>query len=117
MNILADESVDKPIVDQLRQNGLLITYIAESNPGVFDDVVLELANKNSLMLLTADKDFGELVYRLRRATRGVILLRLSGLTAISKAKITSSAIKEHSAETENAFTVISPDSIRIRHAE
>jgi predicted nuclease of predicted toxin-antitoxin system len=117
MKILADEGVDKPIVDQLRQDGHSVAYISESDPGASDDTVLELANKNSAVLLTADKDFGELVYRLRRVSKGVILIRLSGLSTEAKTKIAATAIKEHADELENAFTVISPDSIRIRRNE
>ena len=117
MKILVDEGVDKPIVERLRQDGLQVSYIAETNSGVDDDTVLDLAKENSALLLTADKDFGELVYRLHRVSHGVVLIRLSGLTASMKATITSEAIKEHGEELENAFTVITPDSIRIRRSQ
>ena len=117
MNILADEGVDKPIVDQLRQYGFQVIYIAENDPGISDDTVLELANKNSAVLLTADKDFGELVYRLGRVSHGIILIRLSGLSPETRVKIAATEIREHAANLENAFTVISPDSIRIRRKE
>ena len=117
MNRLADEGVDKPIVDQLRQDGYPVIYIAENDPGMPDDAVLELANSNSAVLLTADKDSGELVYRLQRVSHGIILIRLSGLSAETKAKIVALVLKEHSTELEKAFTVIAPDSIRIRRNE
>ena len=45
-------------------------------PGVSDEAVLELANREEAMLLTADKDFGEIVFRLGKLAAGVILLRL-----------------------------------------
>lgn len=61
MNLLADESVDRQIVDRLRQDGHAVRYIAEMEPGVSDDTVLDLAYRESILLLTADKDFGELV--------------------------------------------------------
>ena len=63
MNLLADESIDLQIVDRLRQDGHLVHYIAEMEPGISDDVVLDLANQDTAVLLTADKDFGELVFR------------------------------------------------------
>lgn len=117
MKIMADEGVDKPIVDQLRRDGYSVIYIAESDPGASDDIVLDLANSNSAVLLTADKDFGEMVYRLRRMSHGIVLIRLSGLSAEAKARIASAAIKKHANELENAFTVIAPDSVRIRRSE
>ncbi len=66
MNLLADESVDRQIVERLRQDGHHLLAVAEMAPGVPDDVVLERANQETALLLTADKDFGELVYRQKR---------------------------------------------------
>ena len=45
MNLLADEGVDKQIVVRLREEGYSVRYIAEMAPGISDDIVLELANK------------------------------------------------------------------------
>ena len=72
MNFLADESVDKPVVEALRKKGYLVGYGVEMEPGISDDVVLDLANKGKALLLTADKDFGELVFRLKRLSSGVV---------------------------------------------
>ena len=44
MNLLADESIDRQIVDRLRQDGHLVHYVAEMDPGIPDDTVLYLAN-------------------------------------------------------------------------
>ena len=61
MNILADESVDQPIVNRLREDGHTVLYVAEMDPGISDEVVLQEANNREFLLLTADIDFGELV--------------------------------------------------------
>ena len=63
MNLLVDENVDKSIVDELRQNGHNVLYIAEFAPSINDETVLHQANQNRALLLTEDKDFGELVFR------------------------------------------------------
>jgi predicted nuclease of predicted toxin-antitoxin system len=86
-------------------------------PGISDDIVLELANREHALLLTADKDFGELVFRLRRIASGIVLIRLSGLSKTSKVEIVSHAINEHENQLLGAFTVISPTAIRIRKIE
>ena len=44
MNLLADESVDKPIVVRLSQDGHTVLYITEMSPSITDDVVLQQAN-------------------------------------------------------------------------
>ncbi len=67
------------------------------------------------MLLTADKDFGELVFRQRRISLGVILARLFGLSPERKAVIVADAIRKHSEELPHSFVVITPTSVRIRH--
>lgn len=114
MKFVADESLDFQIVNRLRRDGFDILYVAEMTPGISDEEVLHLAEGNSCLLLTADKDFGELVFRQRLISSGVVLIRLSGLSAERKADIVSSAVKLHSAEFLGSFTVIAPGHIRIR---
>ncbi len=114
MNFLADEGVDRPIVDRLRQDGYNMLYVAEMAPSISDDEVLGLTNEHNALLLTADKDFGELVFRLGRINAGVVLLRLAGLQPETKAAIVATVFRDHTAEMQNAFTVISPGMVRIR---
>ena len=87
MKFLADESVDRPIVERLRQEGHQVLYIAELKPGMPDDAVLNLANHETALLLTTDKDFGELVFRQRLHMYGVVLIRLAGVTPRSQSGV------------------------------
>lgn len=114
MNILADESVDSPIVMRLREDGHHVEYVAELSPSITDEMVLEQANSHQALLMTADKDFGELVFRLQRASHGVILVRLSGLSPSLKAQLVCDAVSTHGKEMAHAFTVISTGVLRIR---
>lgn len=111
---IADENVDAPIVARLRADGLDVVAVSELSPGIDDDRVLQLANDQQRILITSDHDFGELVYRLGRATSGIVLLRVHGITADRKAEIVSATIGAHVNELAGNFTVIAPDSIRIR---
>lgn len=115
MNLVADESVDWAIVKQLRQDKYDVVYIAELSPSITDNAVLQEANKRQALLLTADKDFGELVYRQELIHTGVILLRLAGLTETKKAALVSKVFLQYSTDFVNAFSVISPNMVRIRH--
>ena len=114
MNFLADESVDKPIVEALRGEDYIVGYVAEMDPGISDDTVLHLANREKALLLTADKDFGELVFRLRRLSSGVVLIRLAGLSPTKKADIVVSFITKYFEQLIGSFSVITPMGIRIR---
>jgi len=114
MNFLADENIDQQIVTRLRNNGHSVLYIAELNPSISDSEVLDLANKENALLLTADSDFGELIFRQKRLTAGVIYIRLGHYTSEKKADVIVQAIRQHSEEFVNSFVVISTNSIRIR---
>src|SRR5438105_2813097 len=102
MNLLADEGVDQQIVLQLRADGHTVLYVAEMSPGISDDAVLLEANTTLAVLITEDKDFGELVYRQGLIHLGVVLVRLHGLPSITKARIVSEAITHHGGEMSNA---------------
>lgn len=114
MKFVADEGVDKPIVDQLRSVGFEIIYVAEKFPGISDQEVLQLSHKEDAPLITLDTDFGELVYRLQEATNGVVLLRLAGLSKEEKIRITLSLFENHLNELKGGFTVVTKNTIRIR---
>ncbi len=114
MSFVADESVDQQIVERLREEGHAVWYIVERGPGASDEDVLELAKRKGAILLTADKDFGEMVFRQRRVTEGVIFIRLAGQSQKRKAEIGASAVKRHGEELPRAFSVITPGGIRIR---
>lgn len=115
MILLADEGVDKPIVDQLRSSGFDVHYILETDPGSMDEDVLRIANEENRLLLTQDKDFGELVYRLKQVHQGVILIRLGATPAYEKARIVNYVLVEYAGKLLNAFTVIQANAVRIRH--
>lgn len=117
MKFAADEGVDHQIVERLRQVGHTVWYVAEMDPGTSDQEVLGLANREGAVLLTADKDFGEMVYRQHLVHPGVILLRLAGLSPAAKALLVAEAINAHSSEFTHGFTVISHGAIRIRRHE
>ena len=113
MNLIADENTDRLIVVELRRAGHEVTYIAEIEPSIPDDAVFDRANEKQALLITSDKDFGELVYRDKRLVAdGVILLRLAGLSSRAKADLVCRVIAEHGDELGNHFTVVSPGKIR-----
>jgi len=117
MNIVADEGVDHSIVIGLRKHGHHVWYIAEMETGITDNAVLDFANSHQALLLTEDKDFGELVYREQRVSHGVVLIRLSGLSSTIKSEITVAAVSRHAHELMHAFSVVTPSAIRIRRQD
>ena len=114
MIFIADESVDCQIIERLRQDGHRVFDVTELNPGISDDKVLSMANESKAILLTADRDFGDLVFRQGRLHEGIVLIRLAGLSSTKKAELTSSIINRHTKEIKQAFSVITAASVRIR---
>ena len=76
MKFLADECCDTGLVASLREDGHDVLYVLEQKTGVSDDEVLREAYDEERILLTEDKDFGELVYRLKKPSKGIILIRM-----------------------------------------
>ena len=91
-----------------------MAYVAEMSPAARDDAVLDHAERTGSVLVTADKDFGELVFRQHRVTSGVVLVRLPGLSASAKVRIVSAALLAHGKRVHQAFAVISAGMVRIR---
>jgi predicted nuclease of predicted toxin-antitoxin system len=114
LTFFADEGVEHQIVERLRLDGHEVAYVAEMSPGIMDEVVLMRSQTSSSVLITADKDFGELVFRQWQSSTGVLPIRLWGLGPDTKAAVVSEAVQEHGSELSGAFAVLSPVNIRIR---
>ena len=76
-----------------------------------------IAVEDDRILITQDKDFGELVYLQKKLHAGIILLRLLGLKPKRKAEIVLSIIQQHENELYKSFTVIQQGLVKIRKSE
>jgi Domain of unknown function (DUF5615) len=68
-----------------------VLYIAELDPGIDDDTVLAKSRESRAVLLTADKDFGELVFRQHLLHSGVVLSLSSLFAPVQVARVTPHA--------------------------
>ncbi len=114
MNFLADENIARVIITRLRADGHHVERMAEVGMGSPDTDVLAFANQQNAVILTEDKDFGDLVVRDRMQAVGVILIRLDGFSPVERAEIIARVVQEHQNELSGAFTVIKPHIVRIR---
>jgi len=113
--LVADENVQLAVVVALRQKGYDVHSIREMARGIPDDSVLDVANQVGAILLTYDRDFGELVFQQKRVTGGVILVRLTGMPPVQMAEVIAAIVEAHGAELVGSFTVISSSGVRIRN--
>jgi predicted nuclease of predicted toxin-antitoxin system len=110
--VVADESVDFRIVTALRNSGLQIYSIAEKQSSIRDEDVLNVAVSNDALLITEDKDFGELVFRLRLAHKGILLIRIEDKEQQIESIV--QAIFKNINELKNRFSVLSKNKLRIK---
>ena len=113
MNILADENLDIQMVERLREDGHSVIYVAELEPTKSDDAILDLARQHASLILTHDRDFGELIFRQNRATNGVLLMRIHRLSRDARIDLVSATLQEHGETIENNFAVLTPGTFRV----
>jgi predicted nuclease of predicted toxin-antitoxin system len=78
LKLLADENLNRLIVRHLRQVGFEVEWVRESCPGAQDEDILSRADIGELVLVTFDRDFGELIYQRGFPTpRAILYSRLS----------------------------------------
>lgn len=114
MKFVADENVEKAVIEELRRSGHDIVAVRDVLRGAADDVVLQFANTEDRILLTNDTDFGQMVFQLRLATRGIVLIRCSSEASQSKIKALKYLLKFHEKKLAGHFTVVSEHQIKIR---
>jgi len=94
----------------------MVWYVADMNPGLPDTQVLSLCRRHEAILITSDKDFGEMVFRRGEAHHGIVLLRMAGASPDTKARALTSFVAAHGARIPGAFSVVEPGRWRIRKA-
>lgn len=95
MKYLADENLGIKVVKLLRNLGVDIVSVADlASFGIKDPKVFSLASKEDRILITLDRDFGELVFKQKLAHTGVIFLRLKNESVNNKLKVLSMLLKQ-----------------------
>jgi predicted nuclease of predicted toxin-antitoxin system len=113
LRFLADVNVEKAIVDFLLENKYEVGWIPDYNCDMLDEDLLNLANAEKRILITNDKNFGELTFLQKRISAGIILIRVRGQKAADKVKLISKLLQNYSDKVLNHFVVITENKIRI----
>jgi predicted nuclease of predicted toxin-antitoxin system len=114
MKFLADENVERPIVETTRALGHDVAYASEMSRGADDDQLLNLASREQRVLITSDKDFGELVYLRGQVATGILLLRFRTEQSSVKAALVETFLQGAASRLTGHFTVLSESGARIR---
>ena len=113
MRFLADESCDFAAVRALRAAGHDVLAVAEALPQADDERVTDLAVRGRRVLLTEDKDFGQLVYADKRATAGVILIRFPAKARGGLGNAVVELVAAQGGQLARRFVVLQPGRVRL----
>src|SRR4030065_2721226 len=113
MLLLADESLDFTIVRALQAVNHNVLAVSEISPGAEDVYVMNLAVREARILLTEDKDFGQLVYAYGQDTLGVIFLRYPVSSRNQIAEDVVKLLEKCGDSQHGCFVVVQPGRIRI----
>ena len=113
MKYLADENFPFPGLAALRTFGYDVSSIAEEHRGASDETVAEICERESRVLITFDKDFGEMVFR-RGLSAGssVVLFRINPEPSVL-VRILRSLI-DNGVLADKVFCVVARDKVRVR---
>ncbi len=114
MRWLIDECVDAGLVEQLRQSGHDVVYMSDVAPRASHAEVMNQAESETRLLLTEDKDFGDLVFRQRRSVPRIVLLRIGALQRQRKSERLLAAIDRFENALFGRYTVIEASRFRSR---
>jgi predicted nuclease of predicted toxin-antitoxin system len=116
MRFLADESCDFAVVRALRAAGHDVLTVSEFSPGAEDQAVIGLGLQQGRILLTEDKDFGQLVHAGGRASGGVVFLRFPAKARTRMARVVVDLVRNRGGKLMGSFTVVQPGRVRIMPA-
>jgi predicted nuclease of predicted toxin-antitoxin system len=114
MRVLVDENMPWMVVVELRRAGHEVLSAMESMPAEPDEAILERARVESRLVITQDKDFGQLAFHARLpADCGIILFRLDGEDPESDRRRVLETLQCRQ-DWRGCFAVVTGDRTRIR---
>lgn len=113
MRFVVDAGVGTGAERMLRELGHVVVAVRNIDPHLPDTEVLALATHHAAIVVTMDKDFGDLVFKEQRPHQGVLLLRLEDATGPERAAVLRQILEQHGAELPGRFAVFQHERLRI----
>jgi predicted nuclease of predicted toxin-antitoxin system len=110
---IVDECTGPFVAQWLKSKGYTVLSIYEDLPGLKDIEILKIAQSQSWVIITNDKDFGELVYKGNYSHEGIILLRLSDERSFSKIKVLEQLLDVYFSDLTGNFIVVTENAVRV----
>lgn len=114
MIIIADENIEHSLLEKLKQHFQVIS-IYESYRGATDIDIADIATRENAIILTEDKDFGDLVFIHNQGHLSVILVRYIYSERNKLHEVLINLLKQKSFELMGKFTTVTSKKIRTRN--
>jgi predicted nuclease of predicted toxin-antitoxin system len=114
IKILVDVGVSEKVESYLQKRGYDVKAVRSIGPRMKDSEIIKIAIAENRMLITMDKDFGELVYHCGQKHSGVLLLRMEDARGEEKKQAVSQILSEYGPAIKGAFCVYKDGRLRIR---
>lgn len=114
MKLLTDENISPIIVAALKAAGHDVIAVTEAMPGATDETIMRRAIAEQRILVTEDKDFGELAFKHGHRPHGIVRLTLPGFWPSQKAARICGVLELDASKIINRAAVVEPDRIRSR---
>jgi predicted nuclease of predicted toxin-antitoxin system len=111
---LVDECVDAGLATLLRALGHDVVYMVDFAPRTVDELILGQAEREGRLLLTEDKDFGDLIFRHGRRVPGLVLVRIEAEQRLHKGQRLRAAIDRFGNALFGHYTVVEVARFRSR---
>ena len=112
MRFIVDECAGPAVAEWLRGLGHEVLSVYDEARGISDDEILDKAVAETRILITTDKDFGEMVFRERREHRGVIFLRLDDARSTGKIDVLRRLFDSYSEKLSGRFVTATETKVR-----
>ncbi len=112
IKFLANVNVEKPLIDFLEEKGFDVKWVTNIDKRMPDDRVCEIANSEQRIIITNDKDFGEIVFYQQKITYGIILLRAKGQNSSEKIILFDKLLENYLDKIANHFVVLTKTKFR-----
>jgi predicted nuclease of predicted toxin-antitoxin system len=112
MRFLVDECTGPAVAHWLRDQGFEVFSVYEEARGLSDEAILRKAFTEGWILLTNDKDFGNMIFREQRPHRGVVFLRLEDERASAKIETLRRFLDDYEDRLEGRFVVVTETHVR-----
>lgn len=114
MKFIVDESTGKRAAVFLDKQGYDTVFVGDEFEGISDTEIMNKARTENRIIVTNDKDFGELAVKEKKSSEGIILLRLKIETPNQKIKVLGKILDNHKQRIQGNLLIAKEEKIKIR---